>query len=102
MSSCGENGLFHPLFGISVTSPQLVSSWHTVRSPALSGQEKGLVILEDCAHAHNASINGKYVGNWGQIGAFSCQGSKVLPAIEGGMANYECPGQFPGDSKYGK
>ena len=80
-------------------------------------KEKGLLVLEDCAHAHNASINGKYVGNWGQIGAFSCQGSKILPAIEGGMANYEnreyyersttfghyeCPGQFPGDSKYKK
>ena len=59
----------------------------------------------------------KYVGNWGQIGAFSCQGSKVLPAMEGGMANYEnreyyeraatfghyeCPGKFPSDSKYKK
>lgn len=80
-------------------------------------KEKGLLILEDCAHAHNASINGKYVGNWGQIGAFSCQGSKVLPAIEGGIANYanrefyeraatfghyECPGRFPSDSKYRK
>ncbi len=80
-------------------------------------KEKGLPILEDCAHAHNASINGKYVGNWGQIGAFSCQGSKVLPAMEGGMANYEtreyyeraatfghyeCPGQFPDDSEYKK
>lgn len=80
-------------------------------------KEKGLLVLEDCAHAHNASINGKYVGNWGQMGAFSCQGSKILPAIEGGMANYEnreyyeraatfghyeCPGQFPVDSKYRK
>ena len=80
-------------------------------------KEKGLLILEDCAHAHNASINGKYVGNWGQIGAFSCQGSKVLPAIEGGMANYEnreyyersatfghygAPGKFPDDSEYKK
>lgn len=80
-------------------------------------QEKGLLVLEDCAHAHNASINGKYVGNWGQIGAFSCQASKVLPAIEGGMGHYEnqefyerattfghytLPGQFPADSKYRK
>ena len=80
-------------------------------------KEKGLLILEDCAHAHNASINGKYVGNWGQIGAFSCQGSKVLPAIEGGVANYEnreyferaatfghygAPRTFPADSKYKK
>lgn len=80
-------------------------------------KEKGLLVLEDCAHAHDASIKGKYVGNWGQIGAFSCQGSKVLPAIEGGIANYEnrelyeraasfghyeCPGQFPSGSKYKK
>jgi len=80
-------------------------------------KEKGLLVLEDCAHAHNASINGKYIGNWGQIGAFSCQGSKVLPAIEGGIANYEnreyyeraatfghyeCPRQFPSDSNYRK
>ena len=80
-------------------------------------KEKGLLVLEDCAHAHNASINGKYVGNWGQIGAFSCQGSKVLPAIEGGVANYEnreyferaatfghygAPRTFPADSKYKK
>jgi perosamine synthetase len=80
-------------------------------------KQKGLLILEDCAHAHNASINGKYVGNWGQIGAFSCQGSKVLPAMEGGIANYEnreyyeraailghyeCPAKFPSDSKYKK
>ncbi len=80
-------------------------------------KEKGLLVLEDCAHAHNASINGKYVGNWGQIGAFSCQGSKVLPAMEGGIANYEnrefyeraatfghyeCPGKFPKDSRYKK
>ncbi len=80
-------------------------------------KEKGLLVLEDCAHAHNASINGKYVGNFGQIGAFSFQGSKVLPAIEGGMANYEnqeyyeratafghyeCPGKYPAESKYRK
>ncbi len=80
-------------------------------------KEKGLVVLEDCAHAHHASIGGRYVGNWGQIGAFSCQGSKVLPAMEGGIANYEnreyyeraatfghyeCPRQFPADSKYKK
>lgn len=80
-------------------------------------KEKGLLVLEDCAHAHNASIHGRYVGNWGQIGAFSCQGSKVLPAIEGGIANYEnreyyeraatfghyeCPGRFPSESPYRK
>ncbi len=80
-------------------------------------KRKGLLILEDCCHAHNASINGKYVGNWGQIGAFSFQGSKILPAMEGGIANYEnreyyeraatfghyeCPPQFPSDSKYKK
>ena len=52
-------------------------------------KEKGLLVLEDCAHAHNATLKNKFVGNWGDIGAFSFQSSKVLAAMEGGMANYQ-------------
>jgi len=28
-------------------------------------REKGIVLLEDCAHAHGASLNGKKPGTWG-------------------------------------
>ena len=76
-------------------------------------QEKGLVPLEDCAHAHGASMKGKKMGTWGQMSIFSFQATKPMPAIEGGMGmyqtreyyerafafgHYEAPGKFSKDS----
>lgn len=52
-------------------------------------KEKGLILLEDAAHAHGASMQGKAMGTWGAIGAYSFQASKVLPSIEGGMGMYQ-------------
>jgi len=52
-------------------------------------KEKGLILLEDAAHAHGATMQGKAMGTWGAIGAYSFQASKVLPAIEGGMGMYQ-------------
>lgn len=45
-----------------------------------------LAIIEDCSHAHGASINGKLVGTFGDIGCFSLQGNKPISAGEGGIA----------------
>jgi dTDP-4-amino-4,6-dideoxygalactose transaminase len=76
-------------------------------------KEKGLILLEDAAHAHGAAMQGKMMGTWGTMGIFSFQASKVLPAIEGGMgmyqnrehyeraaafAEYNDPARFPADS----
>lgn len=76
-------------------------------------KEKGLLLLEDAAHAHGASMQGKKMGTWGVMGIYSFQGSKVLPAIEGGMGMYQTreyyeraaafgeyndPAKFPADS----
>ena len=76
-------------------------------------KEKGLIVLEDAAHAHGASMQGKAMGTWGAMGIYSFQASKVLPAIEGGMGmyqtrdyyeraaafgHYEDPPKFPEDS----
>jgi len=58
----------------------LISDW---------AREKGLIVLEDAAHAHGASMMGKKMGTWGMMGIFSFQASKVLPAIEGGMGMYQ-------------
>jgi dTDP-4-amino-4,6-dideoxygalactose transaminase len=44
----------------------------------------GLVVIEDCAQAHGAEINGKKVGSFGHVGAFSFQSSKNLTSGEGG------------------
>jgi perosamine synthetase len=52
-------------------------------------KEKGLIVLEDAAHAHGAKLKGKYTGNWGRMGIFSYQASKPLPAVEGGMGTYQ-------------
>jgi dTDP-4-amino-4,6-dideoxygalactose transaminase len=51
-------------------------------------KEHGLIVIEDCAHAHGASIQGKKVGNWSRLAFYSFQGSKTLPGIEGGMGIY--------------
>jgi dTDP-4-amino-4,6-dideoxygalactose transaminase len=76
-------------------------------------REKGLILLEDAAHAHGAEMQGKKMGTWGAIGAYSFQASKVLPSIEGGMGmyqtreyyeratafgNYDAPVTFPASS----
>jgi dTDP-4-amino-4,6-dideoxygalactose transaminase len=52
-------------------------------------KEKGLILLEDAAHAQGASMQGKKMGTWGAMGIFSFQTSKVLPAVEGGMGMYQ-------------
>lgn len=76
-------------------------------------KEKGLILLEDAAHAHGAEMQGKKMGVWGVMGIFSFQTSKVMPTVEGGMGlyqtreyferaaafgHYEDPPKFPADS----
>jgi dTDP-4-amino-4,6-dideoxygalactose transaminase len=64
-------------------------------------KEKGLIVLEDACHAHGAKLKGKYMGSWGRMGAFSFQGSKPLPAIEGGMGVYQEKNDFDRATAYG-
>lgn len=45
----------------------------------------GLLIFEDAAQAHSASINGQSVGTFGSFGAFSFYPTKNMTAGEGGM-----------------
>lgn len=57
-------------------------------------KEKGLILLEDACHAHGASMKGKSIGAWGRMACYSFQASKPLPAIEGGMGNYQNQDDF--------
>jgi perosamine synthetase len=76
-------------------------------------KDKGLVLLEDAAHAHGAAMQGKKMGAWGAMGIYSFQASKPMPCVEGGMGmyqtreyferaaafgHYEDPDKFPADS----
>jgi dTDP-4-amino-4,6-dideoxygalactose transaminase len=46
---------------------------------------KGILLLEDCAHAHGASWLGRKPGTFGDAGIWSFYATKSLPTGEGGM-----------------
>lgn len=48
-------------------------------------EDNDLYLLEDAAHAHGSSINGKMAGSLGDGGAFSFYPTKVMTCGEGGM-----------------
>lgn len=47
--------------------------------------ERNLYVIEDCAHAHGARIDGRHIGTFGDIGCFSfCVGKIMSTGGEGG------------------
>jgi perosamine synthetase len=46
--------------------------------------DHGLLVLEDCSHAHFASYNGRRVGTFGDMAVFSCN-QKAITTGEGGV-----------------
>ena len=64
-------------------------------------KEKGLILLEDAAHAHGASMQGRKMGTWGVMGIYSYQTSKVMPAVEGGMGMYQTREYFERAAAFG-
>jgi perosamine synthetase len=71
----------------------LISDW---------AKEKSLIVLEDAAHAHGASMQGKKMGSWGVMGIYSFQASKVMPSIEGGMGMYQTREYFERAAAFGE
>jgi dTDP-4-amino-4,6-dideoxygalactose transaminase len=47
--------------------------------------ERGIAVIEDCAHAPGAEIDGRRVGSFGTAGVFSFFSNKNLSVGEGGM-----------------
>jgi perosamine synthetase len=60
---------------------------HPADMPAINeiANEYGLLVIEDAAEAHGATIQGKKVGSWGHCATFSFYGNKNITTGEGGM-----------------
>ncbi len=48
--------------------------------------EKGIILIEDCAHAAFLPYKGKFAGTWGHIGVYSFCSGKHMTTGDGGMA----------------
>ncbi len=48
-------------------------------------KKNNLILLEDCAHSHGASWDGKKPGEWGDAGFYSFYATKTITTGEGGM-----------------
>jgi len=48
-------------------------------------KDKGITLLEDCAHSHGAVWNDKKAGTWGDAGVYSFYATKTISTGEGGM-----------------
>jgi dTDP-4-amino-4,6-dideoxygalactose transaminase len=46
---------------------------------------EGVFLIEDCAHAHGASWDGRRPGTWGDVGVWSFYATKTVSTGEGGM-----------------
>jgi len=61
---------------------------------------RGIILLEDCAHAHGASWNGKRPGTWGDAGVYSFYATKTISTGEGGMLVSKHHGLIEYSKKY--
>ncbi len=51
-----------------------------------SARQRGIRVIEDCAHATGAAYRGRRVGNWGDVAFYSSEQSKVFCTFNGGIA----------------
>ncbi len=64
-----------------------LGGWPAEMKQILSlAKERGIVVIEDCAQAHGAMVDGRPVGSFGDMAAFSfCQDKIITTGGEGGM-----------------
>lgn len=55
-----------------------------IREVAELTRQKGIRLLEDCAHACGVRVNGQQVGTFGDVGIFSFAEGKNMPCFGGG------------------
>ena len=59
---------------------------HMADMPALLEAAAGVPVIEDCAQAHGARLEGRHAGTWGAAGCFSFYPTKNLGALGDGGA----------------
>ncbi len=57
-------------------------------------KEKGLKVIEDCAHTAGGMYKGKMLGTWGDIGCYSFEEKKLMTTGDGGMMVTHDPDLF--------
>ena len=75
--------------GPAPSSPSTSRGW-PCDMPAIMAlaAERGLKVIEDCAQAHGATIDGRPVGTFGDVAAFSfCQDKIITTGGEGGISS---------------
>jgi dTDP-4-amino-4,6-dideoxygalactose transaminase len=76
--------------------PVHLAGW-PVDMPAVMAlaDERGIKVLEDCAQAHGAEIDGRPVGTFGHAAAFSfCQDKIISTGGEGGLTSFHDDADF--------
>ena len=48
-------------------------------------RQRGIFLIEDCAHAHGARWHGRRPGSWGDAGVYSLYATKTISTGEGGV-----------------
>jgi perosamine synthetase len=56
-----------------------------IRDVRAACAERGIALVEDAAHAHGSTLDGRFAGSFGLAGAFSMYPTKVVTSGEGGM-----------------
>ncbi|MBU1038814.1 DegT/DnrJ/EryC1/StrS family aminotransferase [Patescibacteria group bacterium] len=93
LADCDENGNINPkeIKNLITSKTKAIVVTHMWGIPAQMeeikkiAEKNKLLLLEDCSHAHGASINNKKVGSWGNMSAWSLQGQKIITGGEGGI-----------------
>ena len=50
--------------------------------------EENIILIEDCAHSFESTLNGKRSGLFGNAGVYSFYATKAIPVGEGGSCGF--------------
>ncbi|WP_164990896.1 DegT/DnrJ/EryC1/StrS family aminotransferase [Streptomyces sp. GZWMJZ-114] len=69
----------------AVVVPHLWGAMADIDTVISALRREGITVIEDASHVFGASSDGRFLGTIGDLGVFSMQAQKALPAGEGGL-----------------